>query len=77
MGVGEEGAEAEEEEGEGGLIVCMCILLATMEVNLERAEVGEEEGAVGEEGEHVLLAGRRMEDLVLCLNLRQGLCKIV
>ena len=54
-------------------------MLATVEMNYGEAGVGEEEeeGAVGEGEEHVLLAGRRMEDLVFCLNLRQGLCKIV
>ena len=53
-------------------------MLATVEMDYGEA-VGEEEEevAVGEGEEHVLLAGRRMEDLVLCLNLRQGLCKIV
>ena len=40
----------------------MCILLAGLEVYSERAEIEGEEEAVGEEGEHVWLAGRRMKD---------------
>ena len=53
-------------------------MLATVEMNYGEA-VGEEEEevAVGERKAYILLAGRRMEGLVLCLNLRQGLCKIV
>ena len=39
--------------------------------------VEEEEGAVGEDGEHVLLAGRRMDDLMLFVALPQELCKNV
>ena len=86
MGVVEAG---EDEGGRGGLIECICVLLAiggflaaalllaTVEMRYgEAVEGGEEEVAVRREA-YMLFAGRRMEGLVLCLDIRQGLCIIV
>ena len=84
------GVEAGEDEGERvGLIECICVLLAVggflaaalllamVEMRYGEAVEGGEEGMAVRREAYILFAGRRMEGLVLFLDIRQDLCIIV
>ena len=86
MGVVKAGGDA---GGRGELIDCICVslaiggflaaalLLAMVEMRYREAVEGGEEGMAVRREAYILFAGRRMEGLVLFLDIRQDLCIIV